>query len=77
MRRAAGGEMDRRSIVPEDEVVRLPAMAISEARRTHMFEELGKQAAAFVFGKPKDAGREASLTKRAGRPVPGWMRTIG
>ncbi|KAG1078953.1 hypothetical protein G6F40_016502 [Rhizopus arrhizus] len=59
MIRRAAGKMDQRTVVPEHQVVRLPAMAIDVLGAHAVREQFGQQRAAFVFRHIADARREA------------------
>src|ERR1700742_1508446 len=69
MRRATGREMDGGPIVPEDQVVRLPAMAVDEARRGHMLEESAEQRPALLLSNADDAGGEAFADEQRRTPA--------
>lgn len=57
--RAAVGQVNRAAIVPEDEVVVLPAMAVNETRCRAMGEKEFEQFSVFLVGEVKNTRRKA------------------
>ena len=64
------------AIVPDDQIVGLPLMAIAELRLGDVIEQRLQQRATFLDGQPLDVGG-VRAEKEARRPFPGFARTSG
>src|SRR5450830_1046099 len=59
MARATGSQVDQRAVVPENQVVGLPLMAVDIFRQHAVGIELGQQIAALIFWQADTAGGKA------------------
>jgi hypothetical protein len=72
-----GARVLDREIVPDHQVMALPAVHIDMVGRVEMREQLGNQPVALQFVEPMNTARVKLGRNRVGLPVLGWTRRSG